>query len=619
LTYSSGYTLEKGTYLLTEITHLLLTDSFDGWNSVEISLANGMLQYDDSLGGYILVIGKDSDAAGEEDTDAVIEISLVNTYKPVAVQSTKSVLFGETDVDEINAGLGSTDSSSDTSLNYQSLTEYDNALRSVDDTDIMDDSERLSVLSGDTLVYRMDLASTSLADSEDIVVTDSVPVGCTLQENSIQILKQDRAKNTGNYYGVVQTILTSSDGGSMSGDITTWTKTDSDGVTFTIMYDAGSGEITWEISEIDYFEQYYVEYAVIIDKIKASEERILLTNTAEWTYLSEMNSGATSDASTTVEVGMDMDDEEDVNNSGYYTYTVTFSDLSGCMVTRLRDALPDDFVIDPTTIKINNTEISETSYTITYYDANENPLSGTCGTDYSESDIASFTIIYDGGITQSAGNEIILTFYGEQTVTKTEDAEIRNTAGITYTKDCETTSYTSIVAHGDAVTNQVGTDVTHLYLEVEKEIVESDGLTVDADSTDTEQTFFFLVVYYAEGNDPDTATAAESITYVTINCENGTGSSLLQTDKRGTYIITEVTNWSNTDYDYVSAYLDGELATGDSVTIDYTSDGEYLNSKGTFVTTLGLVSEDHATATFWNTECLYAYRSGQAYAKNEME
>ncbi|MCC8111222.1 MAG: hypothetical protein LIO74_06290 [Ruminococcus sp.] len=128
-----------------------------------------------------------------------------------------------------------------------------------------------------------------------------------------------------------------------------------------------------------------------------------------------------------------------------------------------------------------------------------------------------------------------------------------------------------------------------------------------------------MVAYYAEGNDPDTATAAESITYVTINCENGTGSSLLQTDKRGTYIITEVTDWSNTDYDYVSAYLDGELATGDSVTIDYTSDGEYLNSNGTFVTTLGLVSEDHATATFWNTECLYAYRSGQAYAKNEME
>ena len=606
LSYSTGNTLEKGTYLLTETTHLLLTDSFDGWYSVDMSLANGMLQYDDSLGGYILVIGEDSDAAGEEDTDAVIEISLVNTYKPVAVQSTKSVLFGETDVDEINAGLGSNDPDDDTNLNYQSLTEYDNALRSVDDTDLTDDSKRLSVLSGDTLTYRMDLASTGRADSEDIVVIDTVPDGCTLQLDSIQILKQNRSKTTGNYYGVVQTVLTSSSSG------TSWTITN-DSVTFKITYDETNREITWEISEIDYFEQYYVEYAVTVDQIKASEERTLLTNTAQWTYLSKINSGATSDASTTVEVGMDMEDEETSEGSGEYTYTVTFSELSGYTVTKLRDALPDGFVIDPDTIAINSTAISATSYTITYYDADGDSLTET----YSNDAIVSFTITSDE-VKQNDDNKIILTFQGTQTKDKTVDAEIRNTAGITYTKVHETTSYTSIVAHGDAVTNQVETDVTHLYLEVEKELVESaDDSTVDTDSTDTQQTFLFLVAYYAEGSDPDTDDP-DSITYVTINCENGEGSSMLQTDKRGTYLVTEVTDWSNTDYDYVSAYLDGELAAGDSVTIDYTSGGTYLNSNGTFATTLGLVSEDHATATFCNTESLYAYRSGQAYARNEM-
>lgn len=576
LSYVSDYTLEKGIYLLTEIVHLLLMDSFYGWSGVEMSFANGTLQYDDSLGGYILVIGEASDQAGGEVKDAVIEVSLVNTYQPVTVQSTKSVLFGKTDVDEINAAMG-TSGSGDTNLNYESLTSYDNAQRSVDDTDLTDDSERLSVLSGDTLTYRMDLTSTGNADSEKIEVTDTIPDGCTLQVDSIQILKQACRKNTGKNYGVVQTILTSDSSVSYS-------ETTVDGVEFTITYDATNRTITWTISEMDAYERYYVEYVVTVDQIDASTECVQLTNTAQWAYFSKMNSGAT-------DVSVDMESVENPVDSGAYTYTVTFSNLSDCTATTLRDVLPGGFVIDTDTIKINGTAIDATSYTITYYDADGEVTDNL-------DQIASFTIAYSSGIIQNEQNEIISTFQGTQN--DTTGTEIRNAARMTYTKDSET--YTSVVARGDAVTNQVKTDVTHLYLEVEKEIVESAGdSTVDADSTDTQQTFLFLVAYYAEGSDPS-ADEPDSITYVTIQCENGTGSSMLQTEKRGTYLVTEVTDWSNMYYDYVSAYLNNTLAAGGCVTIDYSSGGAYLNGNGTFATALGRIEgEPDCRAMTWQS------------------
>lgn len=612
-TVTDNIRLEKGTYLISETTDMLLLDSFDGWYSVEMSLKDGtVLTYDETLGGFILTVGEESDEA-DGDEDATIEISLVNTYKPIAVEAVKSVLLGETDVSSINAGLGSTDASTDTSLKYQSLTEYDNALRGVDDTDETSDETRVAVLSGDTLTYRMELTSGGRADSKDIEVTDIVPSGCTLLPGSIMILKQTRAENTSSY-GVVTTVLTSSGTStSTTGNETTWTATvDSD--IFTIKYNSSTGEITWIIPKMASNEQYYVEYAVTVDNIPSSTERALLTNTAAWSYISEINSGATNDTSTTVEATMAMTKTED---SGTTTYTVTFSDLGNYTVTVLKDTLPDGFVIDTSTIKINDTSLSDlTSYTVTYYDSDGSELTGTLGTDFNASDIVSFKVSYDNGISQSNG-AITLTFSGTQGDIGDADDEIRNMAGITYTKSGESTQYTSIIASGYGVTNQVETDVTHIYLEVEKDIVSDADLTVDSASTDTEQSFLFMVEYYAEGktvsvDDPD------SISYVTINCSSGTGSRLLQADKRGTYVITEVTDWSATDYDYVSASLDGDSVTGESVTVDYTSSGTYLNENGSLATTLGLLNGTHAVAAFYNTESLYAYRSGSAYAKNKM-
>ncbi len=174
----------------------------------------------------------------------------------------------------------------------------------------------------------------------------------------------------------------------------------------------------------------------------------------------------------------------------------------------------------------------------------------------------------------------------------------------------DTLTNTATVTLNDGTTmdtNEVQTDVTHLYFSVEKQI----------ESDDSEQTFLFEVKYYADG---DTSGTADSITYVELNCTSTSASKILQTDKRGTYVITEITDWSYTDYEDVtssvtvpsdySSYYSGS-ASGDSVTLVIVQDG------GAFPTALGSLEDGtYMTASFENEESIYAYRSGQAYSYN---
>ncbi|MCC8192322.1 MAG: hypothetical protein LIO41_04705 [Ruminococcus sp.] len=174
----------------------------------------------------------------------------------------------------------------------------------------------------------------------------------------------------------------------------------------------------------------------------------------------------------------------------------------------------------------------------------------------------------------------------------------------------DTLTNTATVTLNDGTTmdtNEVQTDVTHLYFSVQKEIA----------NDDSEQTFLFEVKYYADG---DTSGTADSITYVELNCTSTSASKILQTDKRGTYVITEITDWSYTDYEDVdssvtvpsdySSYYSGS-ASGDSVTLVIAQDG------GAFPTALGSLEDGtYMTASFENEESIYAYRSGQAYSYN---
>ncbi len=630
LTLSTDYIFEKGYYLIEETTEILITDEFDGWFSVDMSVEIGGLEYNEDLGGFILHVDEDEDGIDLDSytsSDGKMEITVVNTYKPVAVECVKSVIFGSTDLTAINKGLTGTDNYTGiTSLKYESLTEYDEE-NSVDDTNITSDDKRRAVLSDDTLTYRMELTSTK--KSTNVTVTDTVPDGCTLVEESIKILYQKR-DNAGSHYGIVSAKLLTSDTSVstvVNGDTTTWTVYDSSTTPSTklyeITYDLSKREITWWISEIGFYEQYYVEYEVTVDQIKASAEKDILENTAEYDYLSQYVS---SDSLTSVE--MNMTTSED---NGKVTYTVTFDGLSDYTVTWLKNTLPEGFILDTTTaIKINDTEVSASNYTVEYYASNGDKLTGS----YSASDISYFIITPDGTNTSSISTDsgkITLTFSGtyDSTAASTAGSNYRNATGIKF-KDTNSNEYCAVVSYGEGVTNHVETDVTHLYFEIEKTIYENDPA----------QTFLFEVAYT-----PEDGTTPTAYSYVTINCTNAvtdngstyyTGSTIVQSDERGTYTITEVTNWSYTDYDDEVAASFTNLTEIDDTTLNtimvekstegitsvtLTLPGLYFTSnESTFPTALGtLASGTYATASFTDTASLYAYLSDQAYSYNVMQ
>ncbi len=629
LTLSTDYIFEKGYYLIEETTEILITDEFDGWFSVDMSVEIGGLEYDENLGGFILHVDEDEDGIDLDSytsSDGKMEITVVNTYKPVAVECVKSVIFGSTDLTEINIGLtGTADYTGITSLKYESLTEYDEE-NSVDDTNITSDDKRRAVLSDDTLTYRMELTSTK--KSTNVTVTDTVPDGCTLVEESIKILYQEREKTSGSHYGIVSAMLLTSDASvskTVNGDTTTWTVYDaSDPPTklYEITYDSNNREITWWISEIGFYEQYYVEYEVKVDQIKASEEKDILENTAEYEYLSKYVS---SDSLTSVEANMTASED-----NGKVTYTVTFDGLSDYNVTWLKNTLPEGFILDTTTaIKINDTEVSAPNYTIKYYDSSGEELQGT----FVASAISYFIIEPNGASATYIGTSsgtLTLTFTGTQdsTAAGTAGSNYRNATGIEFT-DASSNEYCAVVSYGEGVTNQVETDVTHLYFEIEKTIYENDPA----------QTFLFEVAYTPEGG-----TEPTKYSYVTINCTNEvvegdvtyyTGSTIVQSDERGTYTITEVTDWSYTDYEEIAAsYINlteiadttlntimVEKSTEGITSVTLTLPGLYFTSnESTFPTALGtLETGTYATASFTDTASLYAYLSDQAYSYNVMQ
>ncbi|MCD7741616.1 MAG: hypothetical protein LUI06_05385 [Ruminococcus sp.] len=587
-------------YLIKETTDpdLMLTDDFDGWYSVDMYL-NGKkvtLEYDEELGGFILQMTDDVDDY-DSTTDTNVVLTVVNTYKPVAVEAEKSVIFGQTDVATINSELGSTEPNNDKDLNYKSLTINDSE-KSVDDTDL-DDENRLAVLSGDTLTYRV--ALTSLGSSSNVEISDTVPSGCTLVDGSIKILYQQRSKTSGSSFGVVKDLTTGSHKTGTSGTKTTYEYSNG----YKTSYDSSNREITWTIPSITSTDVYYVEFAVTVDQIDADTLTDVLENQANWEYTTTLNSNDTCAPTMTSEVSED---------SGKTTYTVTFSGLSTFNVTQIKDTLPEGFELTTTSIKINDTEISNLlSYTVKYYDSDGKELTGS----YSASEIASFSIAYDSGISQNSG-EIKLTFSGTQSANSSE--EVQNITGISFTYSNET--YSSVIAKGKDVTNPVVTDVTHLYLNIEKQI----------ESEDPYQTFIFKVEYYKEGN---STTTPDGISYVNINCTEYDstdnyyyGSRFIQTDRRGTYVITEVTDWSFTDYESVEAsgenanatYEDYYNVTTDTnkVTVVLLTDSEDKNAA--FLTKLGSLEDGtYTTSVFENASSDFAYRSGQAYTVNMMQ
>ena len=192
-------------------------------------------------------------------------------------------------------------------------------------------------------------------------------------------------------------------------------------------------------------------------------------------------------------------------------------------------------------------------------------------------------------------------------------------------------------------------DTQGYYFDVEKIIYVDKNvhkrLGNDQNESDKEQKFIFLI---EKLNGQDNA---EKSFYVTLNCKTDItasytyhfdstagggrtfnadktvtcldgykfpaaiwqGLQTIKVNETGRYRVTEVSNWSNTDYDFwegsniYKGVTGGGSSSGDSVIINVTdANSEYDNS----------FTGERPTASFTNSETEYAYLSSQAYAEN---
>jgi hypothetical protein len=221
--------------------------------------------------------------------------------------------------------------------------------------------------------------------------------------------------------------------------------------------------------------------------------------------------------------------------------------------------------------------------------------------------------------------------------------EIYNKAGVVYVEEVsdgtsqgqQTNQKGNTVAKIERLSNTVTTDVIHLYLNVKKLIQKTESSVADAS-----QTFLFKVERYNSPNDILAGKEPEEIFYTTINnctteetISNDTyyvGNQLVQLDKRGYYMVSEVASWSKTDYDYVTGYSTTDVDWDDydatpqtqGVVVDISqktlTGGAFYTAIGTVLSSTTQLNTIYNTfiTTFTNQESEYAYLSGQAYAKN---
>ncbi len=643
----------------------------------------------DAVEGYIKFLYSSSTSEVDYNYDN-LSVTLLYRRTSAGLSTTKSVLYGETDdVSKINESWGISDDTTDEdSLGLgQSLNDYDSN-RSIDDTGLS--SNRQAVLSGDTITYRIEAHDSGNTDiNENVVISDEVPEGTTYVSGSMKIYKQNTSFESDSIeYGMLYDIVDEANNASAGSesmsteDTASGLSADSESWSGTVdsseySYSYSNGELTWTLPSVAADERYYVEYQVTVDQLASSALTDVLYNEASaiYEYTTTGVEGSV-DISTTVVV----DEEDEETNTVTETYTVTVTDEeSGDSAdtynyTSLVVTFPDGFTLDTTKATEGYSAISLNNSLLTLIDDAEsvsNTENAVVYTKDTDENITGFTVY-----NLNFGTAYAISYTGTSEILDTEES-IQNQVTLNYTYEessgsSAATAYTNNSYLGQVVTNQVETDVTHLYIDLEKTILaysykadtsdtSSDTSTLIPDISewdddgDTSQTFLFKVEYYSEENDTyeDESAEPDSISYVDINCTEGTtttvtssmdiegattgstvttytGSQMLQLDKRGTYVITELTDWSNTDYDFVSSKASilnntyrttyyGSISTGtrksNSITVQVLDNGATANSA--FPTALGtLGSNTYVTLTFTNEESDYAYRSGQSYGQN---
>lgn len=521
---------------------------------------------------------------------------------------------------------------------YESLSEHnresevDNSALSEEEA--ADDRNRKAVLAGDVLTYRVKLHNAGYFDSDRVQVQDTVPEGCAYVPGSMMLYRQSVHLSDGvSKYGRLEEL------GSENGcELKEPTEEDP--------------ALEWTIPSVSLEYEYYAEFQVTVGELRACDLKRVLTNTVTWDFICR-NGDVTGDYNAPdLETlnrdsifSMDMDVEEDDEETQKRTYTIEFSQKDTenlytniVFINNFPDKgfrLLEDS--DGKPIKLYKAETQpdgSTAWVLQETNADGQP---------------ELTVVYDEGEASyfsvknldfaNKDERYRIVFSGTQVLLGNEGiTEISNKASITFTKvlaeggNIQSDRQGNSISKVERISNEVSTDVMHLYLKVRKEVA----------AEDLGQSFLFRVTYFTDEEAAESGAAGE-VSYVRVNCtesaveENGepvfVGSRLFQCGKRGVYRVEELAEWSASDYDFGGAaayalptrenglrlYPTGAVRNGGAVvngrTVTLTLPGVAYSS-GAFPTSLGTVLTEVPTAEFVNTESEYAYLSGQSYAEN---
>lgn len=501
-----------------------------------------------------------------------------------------------------------------TQIYYSSLDSIDEEKR-VDDTGVSGDENRKAVLGGDILTYRLKVYNTGYFTSKDVNVYDVIPEGTEYVADSAKLYRQ-KSLSTSNFdrYERLED-LTIGDSG------------------FNITYDDKENAIKAALSKVALDENYYIEYKVKVNDIKATELKETITNQADYKFINfngdtteDFNDKNTNTAQENAIVSMDASHDEN-------TYIVTFKGETGKMdlqktysIDSYYNEFPEQFEYDASKgiqlLKVsgqNNEEDITNKVMIEERDINGKKIGFEIKNKDGESEI-----------NLASGTMYKVVFKGIVPPLTDSSGEIRNKATVTYKEDGETKA--TAISIVERMTNQTETDVTHLYLSIVKEISQEDP----------SQTFLFKI----ERFDDDKLSGTPDISYARINCtekkqvENMDsdcyiGNSLLQVDKRGYYRITEIDDWGSSDYVFENiSVTDMTKITGwsnlDIKSINVESKNAIIRlprqsdvATLTFPTAYGTFSSGstavlYPVVKFTDKPNKYAYRTSQAFAENKI-
>jgi uncharacterized repeat protein (TIGR01451 family) len=217
-----------------------------------------------------------------DDTDATDRL---NDDKDKANSDSVVQDVSENVITDDNSGTGNSDGNNSTSIKiekekytyYKSLSETQKKYE-VDDSGIEDDSQRLAVLPGDTITYRVKLQNVGYFESGEVKVSDEIPDYCTYVPNSMKIYRQvTDVINTTDEYTQVEVVASFDDDGELS------VNENFKNVKM-VQPSESSSSLKWEIPSIALGEDYYVQYEVTVDELSASDLSKTLTNTAVTEY-----------------------------------------------------------------------------------------------------------------------------------------------------------------------------------------------------------------------------------------------------------------------------------------------------------------------------------------------